>query len=84
LYAEIRRLQRLVDQKVEEATSIRKELELAKNMANAGTLSHLVRETQSELKLWKNRAEWAERQLKERGIVSPPRGLGHQPRYSMS
>jgi hypothetical protein len=84
LYAEIRRLQRLVDQKVEETTSIRKELELAKNMANAGTLSHLVRETQSELKLWKNRAEWAERQLKERGIVSPPRGLGHQPRYSMS
>lgn len=87
LYAEIRRLQRLVDAKTEEAMSTRKELELAKSMANAGTLSHLVRETQEELKVWKSRAEWAEKQLRERGIATRPgtvavRGNAH--RYSVS
>ena len=87
LYAEIRRLQRLVDAKAEEAVSARKELELAKSMANAGTLSHLVRETQEELKVWKNRAEWAEKQLRERGIATRPGTMavrGHAHRYSVS
>jgi len=90
LYAEIRRLQRLVDAKNEEAMSTRKELELAKSMANAGTLSHLVRETQEELKVWKNRAEWAEKQLRERGIMggrlqsAAPMVKGHAHRYSVS
>ncbi|CCX09633.1 Similar to Probable Rho-GTPase-activating protein 6; acc. no. O43027 [Pyronema omphalodes CBS 100304] len=68
LYAEIRRLQRMVDTKNEEAIQTRKELELARNMANAGTLSQLVRECQEEVKIWRNRAEWAEKMLRERGI----------------
>ncbi|KAI5790146.1 hypothetical protein EDC01DRAFT_116607 [Geopyxis carbonaria] len=88
LYAEIRRLQRLVDQKTEEANSTRKELELAKNMASAGTLSHIVRETQEEMKVWKNRAEWAEKQLRTAAAVDirAPNAVeqkGHSHRYSM-
>jgi hypothetical protein len=82
LYAEIRRLQRLVDAKIEEANQTRRELELAKNMANAGTLSHLVRETQEELKVWRNRAEWAEKQLLERGLAANRRRVESQ-RYSI-
>ena len=68
LYAEIRRLQRLVDTKAEEVKSIRMELELVQKTANAGTLSHIVRGTQEELKSWRSRAEWAEKQLRMRGI----------------
>jgi len=79
LYAEIRRLQRLVDLKTEEANSTKKELELAQNMANAGTLSHIVRETQEELKVWKNRAEWAEKQLRQL-TPGPGSSLGHSHR----
>jgi hypothetical protein len=86
LYAEIRRLQKLVDQKNEEALQTRRELELAKSMANAGTLSQLVRETQDELKVWRNRAEWAEKQLRERGIASrlSESVRGHAKRYSIT
>lgn len=83
LYAEIRRLQRLVDLRTEEANSTKKELELAQNMANAGTLSHIVRETQEELKVWKNRAEWAEKQLRQL-TPSPTSSLGHSHRSSVS
>lgn len=69
LYAEIRRLQRLVDAKTEEANAAKKELELAQNMANAGTLSFMLRESQEEAKVWKNRAEWAEKQLRNRAAA---------------
>lgn len=69
LYAEIRRLQRLVDVKTEEAVQARKDLELAQSITGAGTLSHMLRETQEELKVWKNRAEWAEKQLRTKAVV---------------
>jgi hypothetical protein len=93
LYAEIRRLQKLVDAKNEEALQTRRELELAKSMASASTLSQLVRETQEQLKVWRNRAEWAEKQLRERGMNSRQVSgaaaggtfsRGHAHRYSMS
>lgn len=88
LYAEIRRLQRLVDFKNEEALQTRRELELAKSMANAGTLSQMVRETQEDVKVWRNRAEWAEKQLRERGtrptLPPVPFVKGHAHRYSMT
>lgn len=89
LYAEIQRLQRLVDLKTEEANSTRKELELAQRMANAGTLSQILRETQEELKVWKNRAEWAEKQLKQKNTsrdseIKRSVVHGHATRYSVS
>jgi len=95
LYAEIRRLQKLVDAKNEEALHTGRELELAKSMASSSTLGQLVRETQEQLKVWRNRAEWAEKQLRERGMNRQANGAGgatsggtisrgHAHRYSMS
>lgn len=75
LYAEIRRLQRLVDLKTEEAIQAKKDLELAQSITGAGTLSHMLRETQEELKVWKNRAEWAEKQLRTKAVVEIKRGV---------
>lgn len=75
LYAEIRRLQRLVDLKTEETTQAKKDLELAQSITGAGTLSHMLRETQEELKVWKNRAEWAEKQLRTKAVVDNKRGV---------
>lgn len=81
LYAEIRRLQRLVDLKTEETAQAKRDLELAQSITGAGTLSHMLRETQEELKVWKNRAEWAEKQLRtkavadKRGVVEGPRPM---------
>lgn len=73
LHAEIRRLQRLVDVKTEEAAQAKKDLELAQNIANAGTLSHMLREAQEELKVWRNRAEWAEKQLRTKAVADNKR-----------
>lgn len=75
LHIEIRRLQRLLDVKTEEAAQAKKDLELAQNVANAGALSHMLREAQEEVKVWKNRAEWAEKQLRTKGIVESRRGV---------
>lgn len=88
LYAEIRRLQRLVDAKTEEANSTRKELELAKSMAQAGTMSHLLREAQEEVKVWRNRAQWAEKQLRAQHIATAEQDAstssrGERRRYSV-
>lgn len=94
LYAEIRRLQRLVDAKTEEAAQAKKDLELAQNIANAGTLSQMLREAQEEVKVWRNRAEWAEKQLRSKAVVESrrnvegPRAMGSPPkntpmRYSL-
>lgn len=64
LYAEIRRLQRLVEAKTEEVNAARKELDILHNRAGAGALNQMLREAQEETKIWKNRAEWAEKQLR--------------------
>jgi len=64
LYAEIRRLQRLVEVKTEEVNAARKELDILHNRAGAGALNQMLREAQEETKIWKNRAEWAEKQLR--------------------
>lgn len=75
LYAEIRRLQRLVDLKTEETAQATRDLELAQSITGAGTLSHMLRETQEELKVWKNRAEWAEKQLRTKAVVDNRRNV---------
>lgn len=68
LYSEIRRLRALLEFKMAEADQMKKELELAKSMVTSesiGTLGQLLREAREEVKLWKNRAEWAEKRVKE-------------------
>ncbi|RPA95239.1 hypothetical protein L873DRAFT_1813182 [Choiromyces venosus 120613-1] len=64
LYAEIRRLQKLVEVKTEEVNAARKELDILHNRAGAGALNQILRDAQEETKIWKNRAEWAEKQLR--------------------
>ncbi|KAH0547518.1 hypothetical protein FGG08_000243 [Glutinoglossum americanum] len=63
LYAEIRRLQRLIDLRTEEAVQAQRELEAMRKFKDSGTLSEKLREAQRDLKTWKNRAEWAEKRL---------------------
>jgi hypothetical protein len=63
LYAEIRRLQRLLDLRTEEAIQAQRELEAMRKFKDSGTLSEKLREAQRDLKTWKNRAEWAEKRL---------------------
>ncbi|KAH0566110.1 hypothetical protein GP486_000501 [Trichoglossum hirsutum] len=63
LYAEIRRLQRLIDLRTEEAVQSQRELEAMRKFKDSGTLSEKLREAQRDLKTWRNRAEWAEKRL---------------------
>ncbi|KAI9698749.1 MAG: hypothetical protein M1836_003859 [Candelina mexicana] len=63
LYAEIRRLQRQVELRTEEAQQAHRQLEAMRNYRDSGTLSEKLREVQRGLKTWKNRAEWAEKRL---------------------
>ncbi len=63
LYAEIRRLQRQVELRTEEAHQAHRQLEAMRNYRDSGTLSEKLREVQRGLKTWKNRAEWAEKRL---------------------
>ncbi|KAI5811098.1 hypothetical protein DFH27DRAFT_520561 [Peziza echinospora] len=76
LYAEIRRLTQLVDVRTEEAKQSRRELDLARKMANAGTLSQLLRDAKEESKVWRNRAEWAEKKLREMMMLGASGGGG--------
>ena len=61
LYAEIQRLQRLLDVRTEEATQAQRELQAMRDFRDSRALSEQLRETQKALKAWKARAEWAER-----------------------
>ena len=61
LYAEIQRLQRLLDARTEEVTQARRELQAMKDFRDSRAPSEQLHETQKELKAWKARAEWAER-----------------------
>jgi hypothetical protein len=63
LYAEIRRLQRLIDLRTEETIQSQRELEAMRKFKDSGTLSEKLREAQRDLKTWRNRAEWAEKRL---------------------
>ena len=85
LYAQIRHLQRQLEQKGEEVQSARRSLEAVrdarddtadsgpgKGVASKGTLSEEIRETRKELNIWKRRAELAERRLEVVGGVAKP------------
>ncbi|KAI9779723.1 MAG: hypothetical protein M1839_007221 [Geoglossum umbratile] len=79
LYAEIRRLQRLLDLRTEEAIQAQRELEAMRKFKDSGTLSEKLREAQRDLKTWKNRAEWAEKRLlmqdaERRGVTPKKKG----------
>ena len=63
LYAEIQRLQYLLDAKTEEVKQVRRRLDTLKSFNASKALDEQLRETQRELKGWKTRAEWAEKRL---------------------
>jgi hypothetical protein len=65
LYAEIQRLQRLLDARTDECKQAQRQLDAARHFRDGSlqTLSEQLRDTQRELKVWRTRAEWAERRL---------------------
>ncbi|KAH7318127.1 hypothetical protein B0I35DRAFT_409065 [Stachybotrys elegans] len=63
LHAQIRKLQRQLDAKTEEAAQLRRQIEAHDN-SDVGTLSEQLREAKRELLMWKERAEAAERRVK--------------------
>ncbi|KAI9816779.1 MAG: hypothetical protein M1827_001424 [Pycnora praestabilis] len=63
LYAEIRRLQRQLELRTEEALQARRQLEAMRDYRESATLSDKLREAQKELKAWQDRAQWAEKKL---------------------
>ena len=68
LYSEIRRLRGLLEKKTEEAERVARELEVARKMVSAesvGALGQLLREAREEGRVWRNRAEWAERRVRD-------------------
>src|SRR5690606_8857085 len=71
LYAEVLRLQSLVDAKTREAEAVRSELELARSLAKTGVLQMAVKEEREEKKVWMNRAGWA-RGVMEGGAFTVP------------
>ncbi|RPA78737.1 hypothetical protein BJ508DRAFT_328914 [Ascobolus immersus RN42] len=71
LYAEVLRLQSLVDAKTREADAVRTELELARNLAKTGVLQMAVKEEREEKKVWMHRAGWA-RGVMEGGAFTVP------------
>ncbi|KAH7136429.1 hypothetical protein EDB81DRAFT_656965 [Dactylonectria macrodidyma] len=63
LHSQIRSLQRQLDSKTEEATQLRRQLEVQEN-ADVGTMSQQLRQAMKEAQMWKERAEAAERRVK--------------------
>ncbi|KAF7544473.1 hypothetical protein G7Z17_g9931 [Cylindrodendrum hubeiense] len=63
LHAQIRSLQRQLDSKAEEATQLRRQLEV-QEIADVGTMSQQLRQAMKEAQTWKERAEAAERRVK--------------------
>ncbi|KAF3359811.1 hypothetical protein VD0004_g793 [Verticillium dahliae] len=62
LHAQIRSLQKQLEARDEEASSLRRQLETRENM-DIGTLSEQLREAKRESAMWKSRAEAAEKRL---------------------
>ncbi|KAH7160330.1 hypothetical protein B0J13DRAFT_433968 [Dactylonectria estremocensis] len=63
LHSQIRSLQRQLVSKIEEATQLRRQLEVQEN-ADVGTMSQQLRQAMKEAQMWKERAEAAERRVK--------------------
>ncbi|KAG5923473.1 hypothetical protein E4U42_004950 [Claviceps africana] len=63
LYSQIRKLQRLLDAKTEEAAQLRRQLEAQKD-SDVGTLSEQLRQAKRDAAAWRDRAEAAERRVK--------------------
>ncbi|KAG5949174.1 hypothetical protein E4U53_006014 [Claviceps sorghi] len=63
LYSQIRKLQRQLDAKMEEAAQLRRQLEAQKD-SDVGTLSEQLRQAKRDVAAWKDRAEAAERRVK--------------------
>ncbi|KAH9909961.1 hypothetical protein F4778DRAFT_775869 [Xylariomycetidae sp. FL2044] len=62
LYAYVRQLQRQLGARTEEAAHLRRQLDARENM-DVGTLSEQLRKTTRECKMWRDRAEAAERRV---------------------
>lgn len=63
LYSQIRRLQRQLNAKTEEAAQLRRQLE-AQQDSDIGTMSEQLRQAKRDVATWKDRAETAERRVK--------------------
>ncbi|KAG6031341.1 hypothetical protein E4U41_007600 [Claviceps citrina] len=63
LYSQIRKLQRQLDAKTEEAAQLRRQLEAQKD-SDVGTVSEQLRQAKRDVAAWKDRAETAERRVK--------------------
>lgn len=76
LHASIRRLQRLLEVKCEEATQARRSLDAVREAREGGkgTWSEELREARREVGVWRRRAEWAEERLLELGMPVEGRG----------
>ncbi|GAB0138935.1 hypothetical protein EsDP_00007154 [Epichloe bromicola] len=63
LYSQIRKLQRQLNAKTEEAAQLRRQLE-AQQDSDIGTMSEQLRQAKRDVAAWKDRAETAERRVK--------------------
>lgn len=63
LHSHIRKLQRQLETKTDEAAQLRRQVEAQKD-TDVGTLSEQLREAKREAQQWKERAEAAERRVK--------------------
>ncbi|KAG5984149.1 hypothetical protein E4U55_005862 [Claviceps digitariae] len=63
LYSQIRKLQRQLNAKTEEAAQLRRQLEAQKD-SDVGTMSEQLRQAKRDVAAWKERAETAERRVK--------------------
>ena len=71
LYAEIRRLGKVVDDNTKEQATMRRELEVKTQFVE--TMARKLREKDAELSVWRNRAEWAETKLLDKQPVNTGR-----------
>ena len=63
LYAEIRRLKIKLDARNEAILQLEHEMSAIRHAKDTATLSEKLREAERELRVWKNRAQWAEMTL---------------------
>lgn len=67
LFGEVRKLKQELDCRNEEICQLRQQLDAIRNSKETSTLSEKLRETESELRIWRHRAEWAETTLIKKG-----------------
>lgn len=60
LYGEVRKLKVELDARGEEVLKLRSELEAMRYFRDSGTLSEKLRDAERDLRIWRNRAQWAE------------------------